>query len=557
MNHVELLVEELGVSETTAHILIKRGLSDVNEAAEYLGLLPPKKLDPFSIYGVTDAVNRIIQAITLNEKIVIYGDYDVDGVTGGSVYQEYLMRHTDNVSYYIPDRVEDGYGINLNAVRRLKEQGCQFILTVDNGIGRADVAELAKELGVGIVITDHHNPGLVLPNCIVVNPKINNEIPYIAGVGVAFLVCSAIEKLKPVGGLTELLDLVAIGTVADVVPLIGINRSLVRAGLKIASKKQRIGLKELIEQNKIFVNHQYGLKSGDIAFKIAPCLNAAGRIDRADAGVKLLTTTDKTEAYQMAIKLLDINEQRKDLTTEVTEKVEKFIKDNNVDTTKAITYYGEGSHHGVLGIVAARIAEKHGVPALILGKTIKDGVEVYAGSCRAPQGFNLFDAIQDMIADDIGIVGGGHAQAAGVSVPVENIKQFAGAVSDSLFSRYDASKKQADIKIDAEVFLSTVTDQFLYELEQFQPTGMGNPEVTLLSQDVKILEIKALKNNMGLRMKVTDGKNDFTCIGFRMAEALEFIKVGDVLDIAYTPEYNFFPPGRPPSVQLRLKKIFY
>ena len=555
MNQSEL-AEELGISEVTASILIKRGYTDPHQAAEFLGLLPPKKLDPLTIYGVMDAAMRIIQAIILNEKIVIYGDYDVDGVTGGSVYQEYLSRHTKNVSYYIPDRVEDGYGINLNAVRKLKEQGTDLILTVDNGIGRCDVAELAKELKIGLVITDHHEPGPVLPDCIVVNPKINNEIPYMAGVGVAFLVCSAIEKLQPVGGLADLLDLVAVGTVADVVPLIGFNRTLVKTGLKIASKKKRVGLKELIEQNKLFVNDRYPLKSSDISFKIAPCLNAAGRIDRADAGVKLLTTEDSKEAKEMALRLLDINEQRKDITAEVTEKVERFIKDNEIDTTKAIVYYGEGSHHGVLGIVAARVMEKYGVPALILGKAVKDGNELYTGSCRAPQGFNLFDAIQDMLEVELAAAGGGHACAAGVSVPVSKINEFSNAVSDSLFSRYDPAKKPADVKVDAEVPLSDVNNDFLYELEQFQPTGQGNPEITLLSRQVLITEIKALKNNMGLRMKISDGKNDFACIGFRMAEMLDSVKVGDKIDIAYTPEMNFWPPGKPPSLQLRLKKIY-
>ena len=555
MNQEEL-AEQLGISELTADILIKRGLSDPNEAAEFLGLLPPKRLNPLSIYGVEDAAMRIIQAIMLNEKIVIYGDYDVDGVTGGSVYQEYLSRHTENVSYYIPDRVEDGYGINLNAVRKLKNQGAGLILTVDNGIGRCDVAELAKELKIGLVITDHHEPGPVLPDCIVVNPKIKNEIPYMAGVGVAFLVCSAIEKLQPIGGISDLLDLVAIGTVADVVPLVGFNRTLVKTGLKIASKKKRVGLKELIEQNKLFVNDKYPLKSSDISFKIAPCLNAAGRIDRADAGVKLLTTKDDKEAHEMAIRLLDINEQRKDITLEVNEKVEKFIKENNIDTTKAIVYYGEGSHHGVLGIVAARIMEKYGVPALILGKTVKDGSELYTGSCRAPQGFNLFDAIQDMLELKLAAAGGGHACAAGVSVPVDKIEEFCPAVSESLFKRHDPNKKSSDVKIDAEVSLSQVNNDFMYEIEQFQPTGQGNPEITLLSKNAEVKEIKALKNNVGLRMKISDGNSDFSCIGFRMAEMVEKIKLGDKVDIAYTPEYSFWPPGKPASLQLRLKKIY-
>ena len=552
------LASDLDILEIVANILIKRGYKDADSAARFLGLTPSDKLDVFSIHGVKDAAEAILSAIASGRRIVIYGDYDVDGVTGSSVYYEYLLRHSDLIEYYVPCRIEDGYGINIHSLRRIHEEGVDFVLTVDNGIGGWAVADLALELGVELVITDHHELPAKLPIGIVVNPKIGNQLPEMAGVGVAFLVCSAIERLKPTHGVTDLLDLVAIGTVADLVPLTGVNRPLVRAGLSVASKKERIGLRELIDQNKLVVDNSRSLQVTDISFKLAPCLNAAGRIDRADAGVKLLTATDPKVAYEMAIKLLEINEQRKEITIEVNDKVEKFILDRKVDTTKAVVYYGEGSHHGVLGIAASRVVERYGVPALILGKMIKDGVELYSGSCRAPSGFNLFEAIK--VAQDAGLIagGGGHACAAGVSVYVDKIEEFSKLISDSLFANYDLAKASMGIKLDADVRLSSITDDLLWQLSRFQPTGQGNPEVNLMTQDLMITKITVLKNNFGLKMIVDDGNDSsMECIGFKMADDLAHIKVGQLVDIVYTPEYNYFPPGRPPTIQLRLKKIYY
>lgn len=554
MSQAKLIAEELGISELTAYILIRRGYFEVIDAAKFLGLAPPDRLDSLSIYGVKDATERIIRAIDTNEKIVIYGDYDVDGVTGGSLFQEYISRHTENVSYYIPCRVEDGYGLNKNSVRTLANDGASLIVTVDNGIGCWAEVELAKELGVDVIITDHHDLPPKLPDTIVVNPKINKQLPEMAGVGVAFLVCSAIEKFRPTHGLIDLLDLVAIGTIADVAPLVGVNRPLVKAGLKVASAKKRIGLKALIERNDIPIKDGNLMKAGDVGFKIGPCLNAAGRLDRADAGVKLLMAKDSIEAAQYAAHLMEINEKRKDVTTEVTQMVENFIIEKKLDITQAIVYYAEEAHHGVLGIAAARIAEKYNVPALILGK--KDGN--YVGSCRAPAGFNLFDAINDLKEQGIISGGGGHAAAAGVSVPIGLIEQFQPAISRSLFGAYDNTKSEPRIpRLDAEVILEAITEQFIYELDQFQPTGAGNPEVHLLTQDITILNPKKLKNDVGLSMSITDGKREFRCVGFRMAHEFANIKHGDKVGIIYTPELSYFPPGKPPSIQFRLKKILY
>lgn len=551
MSEIKYIAEKLNVSELLVRILAKRGFQDYESMARFIGRLKEPKLDPMEIHGVKDACQLLIYHLERGSKIVIYGDYDVDGITGGSVYQEYLSRHSNNVSYYIPDRIEDGYGININALKKLKNQGTDLVLTVDNGIGRCDVAELAKELNLDLIITDHHEPGEAIPDCIVVNPKIGMQYPELAGVGVAFLVCSALERIKPTHGVIDLLDLVAIGTVADVVPLIGLNRPLVSAGLKVASRKERIGLKELIEQNKLNVDEYNSLRSTDIAFKLAPCLNAAGRIDRADAGVKLLTSQDAKESQLMASKLLEINEQRKDLTQEVYEKVEYFIKEKNIDTSKAIVYYGEGSHHGVLGIVASKIMEKYKVPALILGLAEKDGLKTYTGSCRAPAGFNLFDAItgcKDIIAG-----GGGHACAAGVSVPVENISTFNIRVNDLLFSNLDNNKTSSGLRLDLEIPLLMVNESLLDEISLLEPTGQSNPEVTFLTQSVEIIEIKELRNNMGIRLKIKQGSKVLNCIGFRLSP--EGLAVGSIVDIIYTPEWNFFPPGSRPSIQLRLKNI--
>lgn len=556
MSKLKEFKDSLGISEIIASVLIHRGYDDVNKAAEFLGLIKSEKIDPMSIHGVAEAAHRILKACLLNEKIVIYGDYDVDGITGGSVFQEYLSRHTKNVSYYIPCRIEDGYGINETSFKKIAEDGANLVVTVDNGIGRWEVAELAKKIGVDLVVTDHHELPERLPDTIVVNPKIGNQLPYMAGVGVAYLVCSAIERIKPTYGLNDLLDLVAIGTIADMVPLIGVNRSLARAGLKVASSKKRIGLKELIEQNKIFITDIHQLKSNDIGFRIGPCLNAAGRIDRADAGVKLLTTKDGPEAYNMASKLLDINEKRKDVTLEVFEKVEKFIEDNKIDTSKPIIYYGEGNHHGVLGIVAARIMEKHGVPALILGMMVKDGQEIYSGSCRAPAGFHLANSINDPNVTKLIVGGGGHACAAGVSVPKENINKFIKKIQKSLKDKYDINKKPSLDIIDTEILLSDIDNRLMQELTSFQPTGQANPEVCFLSKNVLITEIKPFKTGTGFALKVSnDNGNEFRCSAFRMPDILEKIKVDDSIDIIYNLEFNFFPPGRPGKIELRLREI--
>lgn len=548
---VKELSKKLGISEILSNILINRGFSNIDEASKFLGLSPQEKINPFDIYGIKDAVYKIKEHLDKGTKITIYGDYDVDGITGGSVYYEYLSMHSNNVHYYMPHRIEDGYGINTTSLEKISKDGTDLVLTVDNGITRYDVAELAKKLKLDLVITDHHELGEKLPDCIVVNTKINNQIPYLAGVGVAFLVCSAIEKIMPTGKLGQLLDLVALGTIADVVPLIHINRTLVRMGLNTINSRKRIGLSQLIKKNNLMNK----VRTSDVGFKLAPCLNAAGRIDRADQGVRLLTSKDYDEAQSIASKLIIINEKRKDLSAEINDKIENFIHQNKIDTSKPIIYCGEEDHAGVLGVAAARIMEKYNVPVLVLSKITKENnIIAYSGSGRAPEGFHLAQSIQEN--SSLVLAGGGHACAAGVTITQENIKQFSQLFIDSLLANQDKSKK-SELKVDQEIKLSELNDNLMEELELFQPTGKGNPEINFLST-VKIESKKEFKTGTGFSLKVSDENgNMFRCMAFKMNKDFENININDYVKIIYTPEYNSFPPGSPEIIQLRIKKFVY
>ena len=407
--------ENCGVDPIAAFLLCARGMTEEFEVESFL--YDDELIDPFSLPDMEKAVGRILRAISDDEKITIYGDYDADGVTATSVLYLYLTHHQKaNVDFYIPDRLLEGYGMNTAAVEKLKENGTSLIITVDNGISSVDEIAYAKELGIDVVVTDHHRVGDVLPDAVaVVDPHREDsfcEFSEWAGVGVAFKLISAIDGNMGYELLEEFGDVIALGTVADIVPLKGENRIIVRAGINAfnnaqANKTLRYGINELAEISAV----RDKIDSSVLAYRLAPRLNAAGRMDSADKAVRLLTSINIDDAGKYISGIAMNNTERHEIESEITEAAIRNIEsDIRIKYSRVIVVDGRDWHHGVIGIVASRLVEKYGRPCIV----ISDNGQLAKGSGRSIEGFSLYDALA--YCSDSLVQFGGHTLAAGMSL---------------------------------------------------------------------------------------------------------------------------------------------
>lgn len=554
------LAQSLKVSDLMAQLLINRGVTEVRAASVFLRpklteLIPPEKMP-----GVTTAVKRIKQAVDNKEKITIYGDYDVDGITSVSIIWELLTFLGADVDYYIPHRIEEGYGLNAEAIESLAKSGTELLITVDCGITAYDSAELIERLGMDLIITDHHQRGAKLPKAIAIVHTALDETyanQNCAGAMVAFKLAWALanefnsgEKLR-----AELRDfminatsLAAMGTVADVMDLRGENRVLTSFGLKTLPACKLCGIQALIESAELTGQ---GLDSFHIGFRLAPMLNAAGRMGHARLAVELLTSDSHVRSMKIAEYLKEQNNQRRQLERKIFKQVNEMIchKNLNHPDQKSIVLAGEGWHNGVIGIVASRIVDKYYRPTILINES--DGTS--KGSGRSVEGFDLLAAIEAG-AEHLTAFGG-HKMAAGVTIATEKISEFAAKVEAYAKGNLNEDDTTSKLKIDAAASLGDFGKEVVYEMQMLGPFGRGNPEPIFATKGVRLVSAprKVGINGSHLQLSITDNTASMRCIGFGMGKLEKKLLENEFFNVAYQPQINTFKGNS--NVELTLTDI--
>lgn len=547
----ELALKEAFPSFSKAFIKILAKRFDSREAVgTYLTPSLEGLHDPFALKGMHEAVERIERAVLAKESIWIYGDYDVDGITSVSLLVRAFSALGSQVSYYIPDRHEEGYGLNSEALKSIQNQGGQVVITVDCGITSVKEAEYAKEIGLDLIITDHHEPQAELPEAYsLINPKQEGcTYPYkmLAGVGIAYKLATALmgEHIKPIQ--QALLELAAFGTIADIAPLDGENRIIAKFGLESLSESKIIGFKALIDcsdlQNK-------KITAGHVGFMLAPKINAAGRIDNPKQGVVLLTTPSLDEAASIALDLKDTNDKRQQLEKVILEEAIATIESReDFDKQHVTIVAGRQWNSGVIGIVASRLVERYGKPALVF--SIADGK--VKGSARSIDGFDIFEALLSL--NHYYEKFGGHEQAAGLTILEENFETWKNDMESLCRDTLPAYLLVPAMYIEAHVSSSDVTYDFLEELSKLEPYGVANPRPVFKLEGVEVQKKLLLgKNKEFTKFVVADGIRTFDAISFDKSGYYQNFKEGDTIDMLCHIDLNEFKGTQ--TIQFQLKDI--
>ncbi|MGP1470977.1 MAG: single-stranded-DNA-specific exonuclease RecJ [Schwartzia sp. (in: firmicutes)] len=534
------LTAEVGVTPLVARLLAQRGITEPEAARRFLHPETEQRYhDPFLLLDMEKAVVRVEKAIAAGEEIAVYGDYDVDGITATTLLLRTLRRLGAKASYYIPVR-QEGYGLHEEALRRLAKEGFSVVVTVDCGISA--VEEVAMLRGsLDIVITDHHLPGTVLPPAVaVVNPhREGDTYPFsdLAGVGVAWKLCQALWQRLRGEEFTEDLELVALGTVADMVPLLDENRKLVREGLRCFSTTPLIGLAELIRSAGL---DGQPITAGHIGFVLGPRLNAAGRLETAAKGVELLLSDDRAKAALLAEELNAANAERKAVEQDILAQAEEQIASTDKEKARFLVVAGEGWHHGVIGLVASRLTERYYRPSVVI--SLENGVG--KGSCRSIPGCNIFDALA--ACGDTLLQFGGHAMAAGLSVAEGNVNALRDGLEKFAALHLTPEDYVPVLTAAAELNPAALTLDLLDEIALLEPFGVGNPRPLFFGQEVTAQSCRLMgeaKNH--LRFSVGETR----VVGWRMGEEAPFVEAGSI-DIAYETEINVWHGERFPQCRL-------
>lgn len=520
--------------------LIKdRGMVEEDEIEEFLSEKPRKTYDPFLLYDMKEGVELILSVIERKGKICIYGDYDADGVTSVAILTEFLSNYDCELSYYIPSRFSEGYGLNKEALKMLKDGGNDLIITVDCGSVSYQEVEYAKEIGLKIVITDHHNISETMADCILINPK-RPECRYpfkgLAGCGVAFKLAQALQRRTnlPKSAVNKLLDLVAIGTIGDLMPLLDENRTLVKYGMLNISRGERKGLKHLAD---LVLQDGKNVKSQDISFGIVPHINAAGRMKKAEIGVELMQSTDREIAEQLVDDLIANNKERKEVQRETLRLCEKIIEKENVDRNIYIINC-PGAHEGIAGIVAGKLKEKYNRPIIIL-IPIEEGI--FKGTGRSVEGLNLHRMLSEH--EELFLRFGGHGGACGLLMEEKNLAKFRRAMEVSLAERLMENPALFDVNVEEEIGLdiSDLNSDFMDGLDALEPFGMGNERPVIKVSNLVVKDFRYLgAEKAHLKFVVQDSKADsMECILFNKGKDYrDKVDEGTGLDIFGSPIWN-------------------
>lgn len=550
---VQRLTDSLNISPILARLLVLRDIKTFNQAKQFFRPSLDSIHDPFLMDEMESATTRVITALTENQKICIYGDYDVDGTCATALLYMFLKELDANVEFYIPRRLEEGYGLSTAAIDIVKEKGTQLMIAVDCGITAITETDYANQLGIDVIICDHHQPKEDIPKAFAVldplKPGCNYPFKYLSGAGVAFKLAQGLcERIGKRGLPLKYLDLVALAAAADIVPLVDENRILVNEGLNQVNLNPRPGIEALIEMGRLQTGQ---LTSGQIVFTLAPRINAVGRLGDAERAVNLLIATNKKDALKLAEVLETENYERRKIDVDTFEAAKELVDSQiDLDEELAIVLHNEHWHPGVIGIVASRLVEKYYRPSVLL--TTIDGIA--KGSARSINGFNIYEALQK--CNDLLLHFGGHQAAAGLAMNVDKIDEFRIRFNEVLRSSITSEDLSEEISIDSKIRFSEITPKFLRILEQFSPFGPGNLRPVFLSESVHIANVPRIVGNNHLVANFKQGGTDkvFDAIGFNMGDHYDMIKQNNCeLDIIFSVDKTvrdsrIFP-------QLKLKDI--
>lgn len=548
---VAALSREINVNAALANILVNREVDNFQKAKDYFRPDLDKLHDPFLMKDMDKAVDRIIMAITAQEKIMVYGDYDVDGTTSVALMYGYLKEFYPNVSFYIPDRYKEGYGISEKGVRFAAENDFSLIISLDCGIKAIGKVELANELGVDFIICDHHTPGDEIPHAVaVLDPKRKDcDYPYkeLSGCGVGFKLIQAfsIRTGRDLAALNSFMDLLAVSIAADIVPITGENRIMAFYGLERINNNPRPGLKALMLRSRL----EKDIDITDIVFKIGPRINASGRLEHAKASVELLICKELSDAVRRGELVEEVNSSRKNFDENITkEAIQMIIERNTVQQYKSTVLFKNDWHKGVIGIVASRCIEQFYRPTIILTESNNKAT----GSARSVFDFDIYEAISE--CSDLLEQFGGHKYAAGLTLSVDNVVAFQEKFEKVVSERLLDIHMRPVLEIDDELLLDQINYKFYNILKQMAPFGPGNPEPVFCSNQVYVENIKILKDKHLKFDIVQDGQvTRPTCIAFGFAEYYDMLNSKMRFNIAYEIRENTF--RNTSSLQLYVKDI--
>ncbi len=537
---------EFSISRTTSQVIINRGIKTTEEAASFINPRLSGLRDPFEIPNMKKAAGRVLLARDRGEKVTVYGDFDVDGVTSTATVVLALRKLGIETSYYIPRRYGEGYGMHEEAVSNIADDGTKLIVTVDCGITNAKEIEKASSLGMDVIVTDHHNIPKKLPKAFaVVDPKmIDGPHPSknLAGAGVAFKFVWAVFKeagIKDTALIKEYLDLAALGTVADVVPLTEENRIITVAGMKAINENKRVGIRQLIGAAGI----KGSVNSHKISFMLAPRLNSPGRLEHAGLSLELLLEEDPVKAGEIAARINKVNSQRQEIGSLIGEEALSSVSGH--ENKKLLVLSSKGWHPGVIGIVASKICEKFNRPAILIG--IHE--DKCRGSARSVEGcdvYGLLASCSDLFTDF-----GGHRDAAGFEMKAENLERLKERLSKEVDSHISIENLAAKTKIDCELESRDISLSLAQEMAKLEPFGQGNPHPVLMSRGLKVISKKGVGTaKRHLKLKLTDGRELFEAIGFGIGDISEKIPPNSSFDFAYSLKVSDWSGYDEPELEL-------
>lgn len=548
------LGREIGISPILSAMLLERGITSASEAKRFFRPQLGELHDPFLMNDMNIAVERLNLAMGRKERIMVYGDYDVDGTTAVALVYKFIQQFYSNIDYYIPDRYNEGYGVSIKGIDYAQETGVKLIIVLDCGIKAVEEIAYAKEKGIDFIICDHHVPDEILPQAVaILNAKRKDSTyPYAhlsgCGVGFKFMQAFAISNGIDFHLLTPLLDLLAVSIASDIVPIMGENRILAYHGLKQLNSNPSVGLKSIID---ICGLSNKEITVSDIVFKIGPRINASGRIQNGKEAVELLIEKDLSAALQKANQINQYNETRKDLDKTMTEEANNIVDQlKDLSSKRSIVIYNEEWHKGVIGIVASRLTEIYYRPAVVLTRTD----DLATGSARSVAGFDVYKAIE--FCRDLLENFGGHTYAAGLSLKIENVEEFTRRFEEYVSNHILPEQTSALINIDAEIDFKDITSKFYSDLKKFNPYGPDNAKPTFCTHKVYDYGTSKVvgRDQEHIKLELVDNKsnNVMNGIAFGQSSQARYIKTKRSFDICYTIEENSHKRG---EIQLQIEDI--
>ncbi len=545
---VRKIQEKYGLNKLLSTILVNRNITTEEKIRLFLQPTRHDFYNPFLITDMEKAVERIIKAIKNQEKVTIYGDYDVDGITSITVLKSFLKDRGLEVNFYIPNRLDEGYGLNKEAIKKIVDNGCELMITVDCGISAIEEIEYANTLGIETIITDHHEPSNKLPNALAIidNKRKDSTYPFreLAGVGVVFKLIQAISTKLEIKEEEYLkyLDIVCVGTISDIVPLIDENRVIAKLGLLLISQTKNIGLRSIIK-----TSGYSKVDSNTISFGIAPRINACGRMGKAEEALELLLSPNINYVNDLSRKLNEHNKTRQETEKSILESAIKQIEKQHLDQNNTIIVGGENWHHGVIGIVSSKITEMYFKPSILLSFE-EDGIG--KGSGRSIPGFDLHDAL--MKCEDCIEKFGGHSMAVGVTIKKENFENFKKEFEEIAKASH-TEEIMPIIQVDSKIDLKDINKEMVESLKQLEPFGEANRMPVFLFKNLKIDSIRSLSEGKHLKLTLKDNNIIINGIGFNLGNLAIEYTIGDKVDVVGVLEINHFNGEE--SLQINIKDI--